>query len=490
MQYTDRAYFAFLIAVFFGYRLIPDNSRVRAAFLVLVSYIFYAQAGFAPLLVLFAISCSGFLIGKSMAGKPGWARKLLVWLSLLIDIGALVFFKYSGVFSVPRNIALSAHLGHFGSISIAVLAPIGISFYTLQSVSYVVDIYRGDGESAHNLLEYLCFVSFFPTVISGPIVRAKQFLPRLRQPAPLTSELGGRALFLIAVGLIKKIAIADYLSANLTQRVFDFPDRFSSLEVLVAIYAFALQIYADFSGFTDIVIGSSMLLGIELPENFNAPYISKSLTEFWRRWHITFSTWLRDYIFFSFVAKWPRKRLALYAGLVITMLIGGLWHGLGWTFVIWGALHGVGLAIAHAFSEWRRRVNRSSPGDEESIDARSSIARRALKAALSCWPVLLTFHFVCLTWIFFRAETAGVAFQMLHQLAGTTLGAANVSVPIILVMAVGYLTHFAPGRLQNWSCQRFAALPAFGQATVLASVGVGLYLVASSDVAPFIYSRF
>jgi D-alanyl-lipoteichoic acid acyltransferase DltB (MBOAT superfamily) len=354
----------------------------------------------------------------------------------------------------------------------------------------VVDVYRGDAEPAISYLDYLAFVSFFPTIVAGPILRARDLLPQLRSRIRLDADCGGRALFLIAIGLIKKIAIADYLSANLVDRVFDFPERFSSLEALAAVYAYALQIYADFSGYSDIAIGSALLLGFRLPENFDAPYRARSLAEFWRRWHISLSTWLRDYLFFSIADRRARGGAVLYASLIVTMVVGGLWHGAAWSFVVWGLLHGSGLAAVRAAE--RLRKNRRDPAELRSRPLLDAIWARAaaLAGVRGAIAGVVTFHFVCLTWIFFRADGVPQALALLRTVGGRTWSAANLSPGVLAVVALAFVAHFIPNALFDRARSRFVNLPVFAQATLLFGLCVGLYTVASSDVMPFIYARF
>jgi alginate O-acetyltransferase complex protein AlgI len=455
MQFTSSPYFVFLIAVFFAFWL--TKPPWRAGLLLLASGFFYTQAGVRPLILLVAIATSDFVLAKRIhySERPR-VRKLLLLAALTIDVGTLGFFKYAGFF----------HLN--------VIVPLGLSFFVFQSIGYVIDVYRKTIEPARSWLEYVAFVSFFPSLVAGPINRTKQLLPQLRHSLPLTAEQGSQALFLIAIGLIKKIAIADYLRANFVDRVFDFPERFSSLELLAAIYGYAMQIYCDFSGYSDIAIGSALLLGITLPLNFNAPYRASDLPEFWRRWHITLSTWLRDYVFFSLVSLRTRSAVMLYVGLIVTMLIGGMWHGATWTFVSWGLLHGVGLAVVRGWETLRKRWQWYNPQ----------------KRWVNVLSVFVTFHFVCLTWIFFRAETIGQAFDVLRALTALTANLANLPFPIVLLIVLSFAAQWLP---ENWwqKTQRgFAWLPAPAQALLLAGLAVGLYFVASSDVVPFIYARF
>src|SRR5215471_4715268 len=486
MQYTGTLYFAFLIGVFYCYWLLPEQGRWRAGWLAFASCALYCLGGYAAVSVLFGVSAANFIAGRLMRGRNPRVRKALLLASLGIDLGVLGLFKYWNFFldsspGWPRTTG-----GAFERLHLNVLAPIGVSFFIFQSIGYVVDVYREDGPPADSFAEYLLFISFFPVVAAGPIVRGRQLLPQFRESRKFSADQGGRALFLIALGLVKKIAIADYLSANIVDRVFDFPGRFSSLEILVAIYCYALQIYLDFSGYSDIAIGSAMLLGFELPENFNAPYRARNVAEFWRRWHITFSTWLRDYVFFTIAGKRVRNRWILYAGLIVTMLLGGLWHGAGYTFLVWGILHGLGLAVYHGYADLRRWYLRKRAGGSAFIPLGQSLAARCKSIA----SVILTFHFVCLTWVFFRADSIDQARDLLRQAGKLTWGTANLTGGVLLLAAIGFIAHWSPRALFDGACSGFSKLPAPVQATLLFGIGMGLYYAASTDVAPFIYSRF
>ena len=475
MLFTNGTYYVFLIAVFFAYWAAADRTRWRIGLLVAASALFYWINAGRAIALLVAISVVDFTTTRLMARATGnRQRRLLLAVSLVTDIGALCFFKYANFFLESAAGAASAVGLHATAPHLNVIAPLGISFFIFQSLAYVIDVYRKDSEPARHYLDYFAFVAFFPTILAGPILRARDLLQRLRERVTLDNAAGAQALFLIAIGLIKKIAIADYLSANFVERVFDFPERFSSLEVLAAVYGYALQIYADFSGYSDIAIGSALLLGLRLPANFNAPYRAANLPEFWRRWHISLSTWLRDYVFFSVVGKRARNVGLMYGGLVVTMLVGGLWHGPTWAFVIWGLLHGVGLVVARVWEKARKRFG--------------------FAAGESRWPrvvaALLTFHFVCFAWIFFRAESPAAAFGVLRQLAAFSIDTANLAAPVAGIIALGFAAHFLPERLWHSSQSLFARMPAAVQASLLVALGVGLYFVASSDFVPFIYSRF
>jgi D-alanyl-lipoteichoic acid acyltransferase DltB (MBOAT superfamily) len=351
---------------------------------------------------------------------------------------------------------------------------VGISFYTFQSMSYVIDVYRGEQKPARGFMEYFAFVSFFPTLLAGPITRARVLLTQLQQPAAaLTDEQGSRALMMIARGFIKKLVFADYLSVNLVDRAFELPRMFSSLEILIAVYAFAVQIYCDFSGYSDIAIGVAQLLGFKLPDNFNAPYRSESLVEFWRRWHISFSTWLRDYIFFALPST-RRAKWRLYWNTFITFALGGIWHGASWNFLIWGMLHGFGLAVNHgAETLWPRRGK-----------------QRPKHVLLRIGGVLLTFHFVCITWIFFRCDSTQQALEILNGIARGTTELVNIPWPVPVMLALAILAQWLPDHWYQRAGNGFAKWPAVAQAAALSVVAMLIAWTSHTAVTQFIYFKF
>ncbi len=469
MLFTQGNYFLFLLLAFFAYWLIAARVSWRIVFLVATSYGFYLASGWQSVVLLFAVSTIDYCTTRLMrtTNSPR-TRKLLLAVSLTTDVGVLCVFKYANFF-----LGNTAQLFGWHAPALRLLVPLGLSFFIFQSLAYVIDSYRRTAEPARSYLEYLAFIAFFPTLVAGPILRASQFLPQLRQPLTLTAEQGGQALALIALGLLKKIAVADYLSVNLVERVFDFPERYSSLEVLIGVYGYALQIYADFSGYSDIAIGSALLLGFALPENFNAPYRAVDLPDFWRRWHISLSTWLRDYVFFSLAGARVRNVKMLYAASLLTMLIGGLWHGAAWTFVIWGLLHGLGLVVVRW---WQTQKTFAQ-------------TFRASRWA-TVISIFITFHFVCLTWIFFRAETLAQALSIIRQIGRGSVDFTNLNAPLLILIAGGLLMHWLPQELWTTTQRGFTRLPALAQALLLFGLSLGLYAVASSDVAPFIYTRF
>ncbi len=444
MLVTSSAYFVFLAAVLLLFWPLARWRRPALAVLLMSSYFFWAKWDIFYLALIPIASAIDFAIGAALAR---WRSRWLLALSLALNIGLLAAFKY-----FPS--ALSP-IGAF---------PIGLSFYAFQAMSYTIDIYRRDAKPASSLLDYFTAVSFFPTVLSGPITRPASLIPQFAKRPSLTAEAGGRALFLIALGAAKKFLIADYLAANLVNRVFDYPKLYSGLETLLAVYAYALQLYFDFSGYTDIVLGSAALLGLTLPPNFNRPYLAANLADFWRRWHISLSNWLRDYVYFSFPGL--RGAAMPYVALIATMLIGGIWHGATANFLVWGALHGLGLAVVRF---WQQRTKLHLP------------------------PVLAqiaTFHFVCFAWIFFRASTWDGALAILTRIASLTFATANISLPVAIVLSVAALSHVTPrpwlGRLQDG----FVRAPALLQAAALLLLIVSLHYLAATGAAPFVYTKF
>ncbi|MBD0326643.1 MAG: MBOAT family protein, partial [Pyrinomonadaceae bacterium] len=431
MFFTSGKYMVFLAVVFFAYWLLATlrSRRVPVLFILAASYYFYALWNPKFLALIFLISTVDFLTAHGIGKTENHARrKLLLWISILTDIGALFTFKYFNFFSVSFTELLNK-LGLETSPFVLqnLILPLGLSFITFRSLSYVIDVYRKAMPPTKRYFDYLTFVAFFPTVIAGPVVRAKELLPQFQERPQLTSEEGTHAIFLIMLGLIKKVAIADFLANNLVGRVFDQPQLYSSVETLFAVYGYALQIYCDFSGYSDIAIGSALLLGFRLPINFNSPYRATSLVDFWKRWHITLSNWLTDYVYFS-IGGLRKRPFNLYRNVMLTMLIGGLWHGAAWTFVIWGGLHGLGLAVNRWWENRRRKLKRK--------------ARQEWWVKALC--VFATFHFVCLTWIFFKAASLPQAWEVLKRLGQLQPGAGNLATPILTALIVGYLSHWLP----------------------------------------------
>jgi alginate O-acetyltransferase complex protein AlgI len=445
---SSSTYFIFLVGIFFLYWSL---SRVRALALALIlfaNYFFYARWDYHYLALIPAASTLDHLIGRGLqAVQMKAVRRLLVTLSIAINVGLMAF----------------ARRGPW-------MLPLSLSFYIFQAMTYTIDLYRRDAKGTRSYLAHLAAVSFFPTTLAGPITRVSSLIDQFEKRKPLEAADGGRALFLIGLGLIKKLMIADYLAENLVNRVFDFPNLYTGTENLVAVYSYSLQLFYDFSGYTDIAIGSALLLGIKLPANFNRPYAAENVADFWRRWHITLSNWLRDYIYFSLPGLRSKWKIFAYTNLLITMLIGGLWHGQSWNFVIWGGLHGLGLVTVRLWQAYRGNAK-----------------------ATGFWRyanIFLTFNFVTFAWIFFRAPSIEVASAILGRLGSWTVSFANVSRPYWMVLAIALLAHYVPKKWYDVSLNLYVRAPFYAQAAALALLVVGLRYVAQTGAAPFIYTRF
>jgi len=492
MLFNSPLYGVFLLVTYVAFWALRRRSLLRPLFLTVASYVFYTvgtydsaleqevplgPAGWTLLCVaiIFVGSSLDFYIGRMLGRTESPSgRKALLLVSVVYYLGVLSLFKYFD-FAVDSFAAVLGWAGlHVSPTHLRLVLPFGISFFTFETMSYTIDVYRREIPPAERYLDYLLFVSFFPHLVAGPIVRPSSMLPQLAAEPVATDAMKTEGLFQIATGLCKKVVIGDTLGINLVNRVFDNPERYSSLEVLVAVYAYAIKIYADFSGYTDVAIGSAKLFGFELPKNFDVPYVSRSLQEFWHRWHISLSSWLRDYLYISLGGN-RGSAWKTYRNLMATMVLGGLWHGASWNFVIWGALHGGALAVNRA---WSRR---SRP------TATATVKPGPIAHALA---VFATFHFVCFAWIFFRAPSFAHATLMLGRISKLTLDAPNLAPKVLAVLALGFVTHFLPRRWFERTRDAFIASPAVAQGVALAAFAYLLHFAAGAKAEPFIYGQF
>jgi D-alanyl-lipoteichoic acid acyltransferase DltB (MBOAT superfamily) len=354
-------------------------------------------------------------------------------------------------------------------VHLRLVLPFGISFFTFETMSYTIDVYRREIEPCERYLDYLLFVCFFPHLVAGPIVRPRAMLPQFLVAPKYDATLQMRGLWMIMTGLAKKVVIGDMLSLALVSRVFDNPERYSSLECIFAVYGYAVKIYADFSGYTDVAIGSAMLFGYELPQNFDAPYTATNLQDFWRRWHMSLSSWLRDYLYVPLGGN-RSGSWGTYRNLLLTMVIGGLWHGASWNFVIWGALHGVALAAVRL---WQRAR----------APSKGTVVGRVL-------ATLFTFHYVCFAWVFFRAPTFGHAKVVLARIATGGLGTTNLPVKAVVLIAIGLVLHFVPKKLDLRVRDLFVRAPIPVQGVLLAAAAVAVHVATGVKPEPFIYGQF
>ncbi len=469
--------FLFLFAGFLSvYNLLRRATTARIVYVILFSlYFYYKSSGIYFVLLLFAAT-SDFLIARALARteRPA-ARRWWVALSVAVNLGLLGYFKYTNFLADIANNLFGAGFLRFPDIFL----PVGISFFVFQSMSYTIDIYRRQLRPLTNWLDYLFYLSFFPQLVAGPIVRARDFLPQIRRRPTVTREMFGMGVFLILTGLFKKAVISDYISLNFVDRIFDEPLLYTGFECLMGIYGYALQIYCDFSGYSDMAIGLALLLGFRFPKNFDAPYKSATITEFWRRWHISLSSWLRDYVYISLGGN-RKGRIRTGFNLMFTMLLGGLWHGAAFRFILWGALHGVALTL-HKI--WLAVV----PGAKPSGAQMNGLSRVA--------GIFFTFNLVCFGWLVFRAESMQTVELLLHQIffdfqAGVIPQIVTGYVGVFALLAVGYLLHLMPARLDSFVQRTVTAAPMMLQVVMAAALIWCVMQIKSSDIQPFIYFQF
>jgi D-alanyl-lipoteichoic acid acyltransferase DltB (MBOAT superfamily) len=487
--FTTPAFWIFFLIVLAGLSLIYRKLFLRNFYLLLVSLFFYYKSGglFLSLLIFVTVidfTC-GLLINHS--GKK-FFKRLFILVSILSNLGILAYFKYTGFFIsaindlLGTNIAVYDFLASFSNMHLGtafninnIILPVGISFFTFQSLSYTIDVYRGKLKPVRNIIDFGFYVSFFPQLVAGPIVRASEFIPQLYKEFTLNKREFSHALFLISKGLIKKIIISDFIATNFIDRVFDIPSVYSGFENLMAIYGYGLQIYCDFSGYTDIAIGLGLIMGFRLPVNFNSPYKAAGISDFWKRWHISLSRWLKDYLYIPLGGN-RKGKFRTGINLIITMLLGGLWHGAALRYVIWGGLHGTGLVI--------NKIWNSIFGDR----LKSGRFGRAL-------AVFITFNFVSFCWIFFRAPDMDNAMLMLKQIwenfsPGSYLTVIPAYSSVFLLIAVGYIIHFLPEKTKESYRGLFIRIPLIAQMAIIVFVSVLLIQMRTNDVMPFIYFRF
>lgn len=473
MIFSNGIFLFLFLAFSFVYMLLQKRVTARLLFVTLFSYYFYYKSSGIYFFLLGIVTVSDFFLAHRMQQtETHWKRKMLVVISLCINLGLLCYFKYTNFFYQMLCPLLN---GSFQPLDI--FLPVGISFFTFQSLSYTIDVYRKDLKPLDNLLDYAFYVSFFPQLVAGPIVRASDFIPQIRRPLLVTNEMFGQGVFFIVSGLFKKAVISDYISVNFVERIFDNPSLYSGLENLFGVYGYALQIYCDFSGYSDMAIGIALLLGFRFPINFNSPYKSDSVTDFWHRWHISLSTWLRDYLYISLGGN-RKGKLRTYINLVLTMLLGGLWHGASWNFVVWGGLHGAALALHKGLRSLLHR-----PKQYRSTGWRKVAA------------VFITFHFVCLCWIFFRNSTFDGSISMISQIFTSfhpeLAGQLFVGYwKVFALMGIGYLLHWCPDSWQNACSRGMVRMPVVVQAFILIALIFLVIQVKSSDIQPFIYFQF
>lgn len=469
--------FLILFAVFLViYQMMSKWRTVKFIFVIAFSLYFYYKSSAAYCFILLGVCISDYILGILLErSHRNWQRKLVVWVNVLINIGMLVYFKY---FNLLYETFASITSTSFSPLDIVL--PAGISFFTFRSISYIVDIYRGVIPACRDFLAYTFYLTFFPPLLAGPVVRARDMLPQVEANPTASRAMVSEGLFLIMCGLVKKVVVADFISQNFVDRIFDNPSLYSGFEVMAGAYGFLIQLYCDFSGYSDMAIGIALLLGYQFPDNFNAPFKSANPTEFWHRWHISLSSWLRDYVYIPLGGN-RCGRVRHHANLMSTMVIGGLWHGASWMYLIWGALQGVFLTVHKIFSsvlpkpdpdraQWRKRLGRGL-------------------------GIFVTFNLIALSFVFFRARSLDTVGEMWHQVsqgfhASVIPQFIEGYAAVCIVMVAALLVHFAPSRWTARLKSFYHSMPLVLQAVVLALVIFIAIQARQSEIQPFIYFQY
>ncbi|MEN8249411.1 MAG: MBOAT family O-acyltransferase [Bacteroidota bacterium] len=546
LLFTRLYFWGFFAIVLVVYSIVYRNKAVRNAYIFLISLFFYYKTSGFFVSILIVSTISDFFIGQRIyATQNNLGKKLWLVLSVFINLFILTYFKYAYFFTDAFNTLLGTDytpVNHFAYWTNSffgthfrfekIILPVGVSFFTFQTISYSVDVFRGLVKPVRNILDFGFYVSFFPQLVAGPIVRAADFVPQLYKDYTLTKEQFGMALFMILNGLIKKLFLADYIAVNFIDRVFANPLSYTGFENLMALYGYSLQVYADFSGYTDIAIGLALLMGFRLPKNFNSPYKATSTGEFWKRWHISLSSWLKDYLyipmggnrsgsFFSYLSMfviaffitilaasiwvpvgivglmvavyllgriWPafRNWVSTNINLMMTMLLGGLWHGASWNFVVWGGLNGVGIVIYKLWKKLKTRI-RTKLGKPETPEREKWYGRMV--------GIFITFNFITFTRIWFRSSDFEIASQVLNQITqhlsfDVAWGVLAGYKWVFITMLIGYTIHWLPTPWKEGYKMTFVRLPYVIQVVVAFAISFFLYQVLSSDMQPFIYFAF
>jgi D-alanyl-lipoteichoic acid acyltransferase DltB (MBOAT superfamily) len=534
--FTRLNFWIFFVVVLGGYTLLYRKNPLRNAYLFLVSLFFYYKTGGLFFIILLFSTISNFFIGHAISrAEKSLNRKLWVAMSITLNLGVLAFFKYDYFLTETFNQVFGTHfevVTHAAKWSNAlfgthfdlgkILPPVGISFFTFQTLSYVLDVYRKQVEPVKSITDFGFYVSFFPQLVAGPIVRAAHFIPQMYKKYSLTPYEFGLGFYLILKGLTKKMLVGDFIAVNLIDRVFANPSSYSGFENLIALYGYSVQVYCDFSGYTDVAIGVALLMGFYLPKNFNSPYKALNVGEFWKRWHISLSSWLKDYLyipmggnrggsaftyislgiillFIVFIAAklilipiflaaigavyllvriFPKLRLTVSTNinLMMTMLLGGLWHGSSWMFVLWGGLNGIGIVI---YKFWKK------------ISPYESSNHWAIRA----WRIFFTFSFITFTRIWFRGESMQGTYELLSQV-GSNFGwpmVPNMMAgywKVLAMMAFAMVVHWLPDALKQQYRNWFIERPMYQQIGISVIVIFIIYQSISAGLQPFIYFQF
>lgn len=486
-----------VLAVYYSLKL-----RAQNVWLLVASWFFYGWWDYRFLSLLAISTVVDYFCGRGIHQADSQkTKRLLLLCSVVTNLSILGFFKYFNFF-VDSALYLFQLVGMNPSVTVLqILLPMGISFYTFQTMAYTIDIYRGHTQPTRSFVNFALYVSYFPQLVAGPIERASHLLPQLENKRTVDAQMITEGLILILLGFFKKVAVADVV-APVVNQIFADPDQYSAVTLVLGVYLFAIQIYCDFSGYTDIARGASRLIGIDLMVNFKHPYFASSITDFWRRWHVSLSTWLRDYLYIPLGGN-RHGKLNTYRNLMITMLLGGLWHGASWNFVIWGALHGIFLSV-HKLIQTRGRSGvfvTSLTSWWKRLELKSMVSAAGMQGLVGLWTRssrvfggLFTFHLVCLAWIFFRADSFGVTtaylsgimqFSVSLDLGLDVWSLIRIVPPILLLILVEVIQH----RKSDHTV--FQKLPVWKQGGIYLILLLCLFIFGAFDEeVPFIYFQF
>lgn len=474
---------SFFIFFFFTllvlYKIFAYKKSLRIFTLIFFSLFFYYKAVGDYFLILVIMTIANYYSGQILGSlKEGTGnRKFLFVLTLVVNLGVLGYFKYTNFFIQIINDISSGHID-----ALDIFLPIGISFYTFKGLSYVIDIYMGTFQPVKSFRDFSLYMFFFADLLIGPIDRASKLLPQIQSEINVPRENIGKGTYLIMAGLFKKIVIADFIGLNFVDRVFGDPTRYTGVENLLASYAYTLQLYTDFSGYTDMAIGVALLLGFNIMDNFNAPFKATSIADFWRRWHITLSSWLLDYLFAPLQMKLRNLRIYGTAiALFVTFFLIGFWHGAAWTFVFFGTLHGLYIVISVFLKKPKTLLYNKLKLSNTKL--------------LKFFQILITFHLVVFAFIFFRAFSIESGWEVVGQIvsffqAGVFMQFVNAYPMIIILMVIGYVLHFLPESWERWTENFVVKMPIVVQALLLTAMILLVVQFKFAGLQPNIYFQF
>lgn len=480
MAFPTLPFIAFFLIVLSIVWALGRRRVARNLTLVLASYVFYAGLDWRMAALLGGSSAVNYWIGERIASTHAPIRGRWTLAGVAANVAFLGAFKYLGFFLENlQELALILGLGAHVPV-LELLLPVGVSFYTFQSIAYLVDLHRGYGHRARSLLDYLLFISFFPQLLIGPICRSRDLLPQIEARPPEGIPELSTAAVLIASGVFKKVVIATYLQTHLVDDVFLAPENYGALELATAAYGYTMQLYCDFSGYTDMARGLGLLVGFKLPENFNQPYRSTSIAEFWRRWHMTFGHWLRDYLYFP-LGGGLRSPPRVYLNLMITLLIAGIWHGAHYKFLLWGGIHGSALVLHKALQDVRRA---------RGLDPKKLVFPWWYTAF--AWAY--TFNLCVFARILFRAPDLEVAGTYALRLVSAPVTGAwsgpGVEWLVFPVLALVLALNFGGHHLRRWAITAHEATPGWARPALWVATGWAILVIQPDDIAPFVYFQF